>query len=78
MCRLPTDETVQLSCAGYERRMLKAGEIAQEVALTPLHESTAITEEATAEILHKVASQMQAELKQKQEVDIGILHTPGQ
>lgn len=78
MCRLPTDETMQLSCTSYERRMLKAGEIAQEVALTPLHESTAITEEATAEILHKVASQMQAELKQKQEVDIGILHTPGQ
>lgn len=68
MCRLPTGETVQLSCAGYERRMLKAGEIAQEVALTPLHESTAITEEATAEILHKVASQMQAELKQNRKL----------
>ena len=68
MCRLPTGETMQLSCAGYERRMLKAGEIAQEVALTPLHESTAITEEATAEILHKVASQMQAELKQNRKL----------
>ncbi len=70
VCPLPTQPggAVLLSCAGYERRTLKAGETAQEVALAPLHEGTAITEEAAAEILHQVAMQMQADLKRHKKV----------
>lgn len=64
MCQIPTDESVQIACAGYEGHTIKASKATPKVALTPLHESAAISEEATAEILHKVACQMQAEMKQ--------------
>lgn len=65
-CVLPTqpDGTVLLACAGYENRTLRTGEASHEVALTPLHEDSAITGQAAEEILHKVALQMQADLKQ--------------